>query len=224
VPVTDGEVLPGLWRFEAAHPEWTEEDGGEEGWEPVVAWWALQSSRGLLLIDPLISDWDRLDRMIERAGGCAGVVRTVHWHQRSAAEAVARYGTALWARPDPDGNVRVPPDHPLGADEELYDGIRAISVERSDEIAVWLPAQAALLFGDAMLRHVAGQLHVCPDSWLQPEGGRARLRELLAGLTRFPIEHVLVSHGPFIRGDGLQSLQAALGLEGHPDADASPAA
>jgi len=34
------EILPGLWRFETLHPEWTPQDGGAEGWEQSVAWWA----------------------------------------------------------------------------------------------------------------------------------------------------------------------------------------
>ncbi len=77
-----------------------------------------------------------------------------------------------------------------------------LSVERVDEIALWLPAQAALLFGDAMLRRATGQLRLCPNSWTQPNGGPARLRAVLGGLTRFPVEHVLVSHGPLVLGGG----------------------
>jgi hypothetical protein len=51
---SSGEILQGLWRFEAVHPEWTEDKGGEEGWEPLVAWWAISTIAGLLLIDPLV--------------------------------------------------------------------------------------------------------------------------------------------------------------------------
>jgi hypothetical protein len=94
--------------------------------------------------------------------------------------------------------------------ERLFGGLLALDVERADEIALWLPAQAALLFGDAMLRGDAGELHVCPDSWLQPDGGRARLRAVLSSLTEFPVEHILVSHGPLVLGDGLSSFEAAV--------------
>jgi len=41
---------------------------------------------------------------------------------------------------------------PLGA----VDGLRVIDVERADEIALWLPRQRALVFGDAMIRTQAG--------------------------------------------------------------------
>ncbi len=75
---------------------------------------------------------------------------------------------------------------------------------------VW-PVTEALLFGDAMLRRHAGELRRCPDSWLAPEGGHARLRTVLAGLSELPVEHVLVSHGPLVLGRGRASLRAALG-------------
>ena len=101
-------------------------------------------------------------------------------------------------------------DHLATDGEALPGGLRAFDVERDDEIALWLPAQAALLFGDAMLRSVSGELRVCPDSWTQPEGGPARLRTLLGGLATLDIEHVLVSHGPLALGDGLPSLKAAV--------------
>jgi hypothetical protein len=204
------EVLRGLWRFTAAHPEWTEEEGGDDGWDEVVAWWAVSTTRGMLLIDPLISDWGELDRMVGAHGGCAGVLRTVHWHQRSVGEASDRYAAPIWAMPSPTPENRQPLDHALSDGEQLWDGIQVFSVERDDEIALWLPSQAALLFGDAMLRRDTGELRVCPDSWLQPQGGPARLRSLLGALTRFPVEHVLVSHGPLVLDGGLDSLQAAV--------------
>jgi glyoxylase-like metal-dependent hydrolase (beta-lactamase superfamily II) len=205
-----GEVLQGLWRFESVHPEWTEEEGSEEGWEPDVAWWALAGPSGLVLIDPLVFDWPGLDRLVEDRGGCAGIVRTCHWHQRSIAEAAARYGAAVWAEPPAGDTPSHPFDHPVTAGQELIDGLVAHDVERADEIALWLPAQAALLFGDAMLRTGSGELRVCPDSWLQPDGGPARLRAVLAHLAELPVEHVLVSHGPLVLGDGGASLRAAL--------------
>ena len=206
-----GEILQGLWRFEAVHPEWTEDQGGEEGWDPLVAWWAISTITGLLLIDPLVVDWDELDRMIDEHRGCTGVVRSIHWHQRDVAAAASRYGAGVLARHPPDGAPLVSLDRALADGEELWDGIRVLSVERADEIALWLPVQAALLFGDGMLRRPTGQLRVCPDSWTQPNGGPARLRAVLGGLTRFPFEHVLVSHGPLVLGGGRQSLEDAIG-------------
>ncbi len=204
-----GEILPGLWRFEALHPEWTDEGGGEEGWEQSVAWWAIAVAPGLVLVDPLVVDWPALDRLVRGHGGCAGIVRTCHWHQRSIAEAAVRYGAGVWAKPPPNGTASDPFDHAVADGELVFDAVRVLDVERADEIALWLPAQAALAFGDAMLRTAAGDLQRCPASWLQPEGGPARLQAVLSGLNRFPVAHVLVSHGPLVLGDGPESLVAA---------------
>jgi len=48
------EVLTGVWRDVARHPEWTEDEGGEDGWEPDVAWHAVATNDGLVLVDPLV--------------------------------------------------------------------------------------------------------------------------------------------------------------------------
>jgi hypothetical protein len=210
MPELDQEVLPALWQFLAQHPEWTEQDGDEDGWDPLVAWWAIGTSRGLLLVDPLIADWAEFDRFVAARGGCAGVVRTCHWHQRSVAAVAARYSAPVWAMRSAQFEPRHPFDHGLRDQDQLWDGIQAFFLERDDEIALWLPQHAALLFGDAMLRRGQGQLRVCPASWTQPAGGPDRLRVLLGALSELPVEHVLVSHGPLVAGDGLASLQAAL--------------
>jgi hypothetical protein len=204
-----GEIIEGLWRFEALHPEWTEQEGGEEGWEPSVAWWAVAVADGFVFIDPLVDDWDALDRLLAGQGGCTGVVRTCHWHQRSVPDVVSRYDVEVWARPYSDAGVRYDADHAVSDRDELFDEWRVIDVERADEFALWLPRQRTLVFGDAMIRTRAGELRVCPESWTQPAGGPARLRSLLGDLARLPVEHVLVSHGPLVLGDGLASLRNA---------------
>jgi glyoxylase-like metal-dependent hydrolase (beta-lactamase superfamily II) len=208
--VQTGQILPGLWRFEARHPEWTEDEGGGDGWDPLVAWWAVASSQGLLLIDPLVDAWASLDGLVEQAGGCAGVIRTCHWHQRTIGEASARYSAPVWAQPPGEGVPRHPYDIALRDGDELLDGITATDVERDDEVALWLPEQRGLVFGDAMIRRSSGELRVCPDSWTQPDEGPERLRAILRALSQRPVEHVLVSHGPLVLGDGAESLHLAL--------------
>jgi glyoxylase-like metal-dependent hydrolase (beta-lactamase superfamily II) len=205
------QIIEGLWRFEALHPDWTEQEGGEDGWDQAVAWWAVAAAGGLALIDPLVDGWDAVDRLVASSGGCIGVVRTCHWHQRSIAAVASRYDVDIWARPHPDGGVAYAVDHPVGDRDELFGELLVVDVERADEIALWLPRQRALIFGDAMIRTGAGELSMCPESWTQPEGGPARLRSLLSALTRLPVEHVLVSHGPLALGDGLASLRSATG-------------
>jgi Metallo-beta-lactamase superfamily len=204
-----GQIMEGLWRFEALLPDWTEHEGGEEGWEQSVAWWAVAAADGVVLVDPLVDDWDALDQLLTGGGGCSGVVRTCNWHQRSIPDVVSRYDVGVSARPNPDGRARYACDHDVNDRDELFDGLRAIDVERADEIALWLPRQRALVFGDAMIRTRAGELRVCPESWTQPAGGPPRLRSLLGALSGLPVEHVLVSHGPLVLGDGGASLRSA---------------
>lgn len=204
------QILPGLWRFEALHPEWTEDAGGEDGWEQLVAWWALNSDDGLLLIDPLVEDWTALDQLVAEHGGVAGVIRTIHWHQRSVSEAAERYSSQVWAKPPPDGASKQPFDRAVHDGDELFEVLRVTEVERADEVALWLAEQRALLFGDAMIRRPDGELRVCPASWLQPDGGPDRLRQILRRLGELPVEHVLVAHGPLVLGDGAKALASAL--------------
>jgi Metallo-beta-lactamase superfamily len=173
-----------------------------------VAWWAIATRHGLVLIDPLVDDWDALDQLVADRGGCAGIVRTCHWHQRSVSEVASRYDAEVWAKRH-RGRVPDACDRAISDRDELFDELGVFDVERDDEIAVWLPRQAALVFADAMVRTRAGDLRVCPESWTQPAGGPARLRTLLRALTVLTIEHVLVSHGPLVLGGGSASLRTA---------------
>jgi hypothetical protein len=207
---TTGEIIEGLCRFASLHPEWTEDEGGDEdGWEQQVAWWAVATPHGVVLIDPLVDDWDALDQLVADHGGCAGIVRTCRWHQRGVSDVASRYSAEVWAKQHTDAHVPYAFDRAISDRDELFDELHVFDVERADEIAVWLPRQSALIFADAMLRTRAGDLRVCPDTWTQPEGGPARLRSLLSALTLLPAEHVLVSHGPLVLGGGGESLRTA---------------
>ncbi len=126
-------------------------------------------------------------------------MRTIHWHQRSVTSAAARYNASVWAMQSLDFEPRQPFDHALRDHGELWNGILAF-LEHDDEIALWLPQQAALLFGDAMLRRRDDQLRVCPDSGTQPADAADRLRTLLGELSQLSVEHVRVSHGPLVTG------------------------
>lgn len=205
-----GEVLDRLWRFEAVHPEWIEGDG----WDPEVAWWALATAAGLVLIDPLVEDWQALDRLVEQAGGCAAIVRTCLWHERSIPQAHERYGADVWARTQAGHASPRHFDRIAEPGQPLPGGIEAIDVIRDDEIGLWLPEHEALLFGDVMLRDRDGTLTMCPESWVARAGGRARLRTVLSPLLERAPRHVLVSHGPLVLDDGPRSLARALAEPG----------
>jgi hypothetical protein len=200
------EVADGLWQFAARHPEWEE---GED-WSAEVNWWAHATDAGLLLIDPLVEDWPALERLAEAHGGCAGIVRTCHWHQRSIPEAASRLGAPVWAARSTDGRRLEPSDRELADGETLPGGVRVIVVERADELALWLPGPSALVFGDAMVRDEDGVLSVCPPSWTQPPDGRQALIAHLERLAELEPDHVLVSHSGLVTGDGSAALRRAV--------------
>ncbi len=125
-------------------------------------------------------------------------------------DAANRYSAEVWAKAHGEGEPGLYAfDRAVGEGDELFDGVRVFDVERGDEIALWLPRQAALVFGDAMIRTSVCELRMCPASWTQPAGGAARLRALLGALTELPVERVLVAHGPLVLGGGGQSLRTA---------------
>ena len=203
------QILPGVWRLEALHPDWEEAEGGEDGWEASGAGWALVGQGGLLLVDPRVDDWSELDCLVETHGGCAGVVRTVHWHQRDVPEAAGRYGAAVWAAAPPRNGTWPAFDEPLVGERSPV-GVTAYPLARADEVALWFASHAALLFGDAMLRRPSGELHICPESWLSSSEEHERMRAQLRALTRLPVEHLLLAHGSPVLGNGAAALTAAL--------------
>ena len=210
---TPTEILPGLWRGEAIHPEWTAEeaDGSEPGWEPEVGWLALETGDGLVLIDPLVEEWAWLDERVASAGGCLGIVRTIHWHQRSVAEAADRYDARVWARQAPPSLSSGPFDEPVARVGVLPGVGVGYWVGDGDELALWIPSKETVVFGDAMLRDQDGTLRRCPDSWLdvghrEPE----RLRADLQVLIPLAPKHVVVSHGQVVLDDGPAAFERAV--------------
>jgi glyoxylase-like metal-dependent hydrolase (beta-lactamase superfamily II) len=192
------ELRPGLWRWTTRHPEWPPggEPGSEDDWPPDVGSVGYAGPDAFVLIDPLVDQatWPRLDDLVAAHGKQVSVLTTVRWHERSAAEATARYDAA-----------RTPPE-----------SVRAFPIERADETVYWIEEHGALVPGDRLLNYGRG-LFVCPESWLdyieriagsKPSG--AELREALRPLLQLPIELVLVSHGEPVLANGHAALASAL--------------
>ncbi len=189
------EVAPGLYRWTARHPAW--EPGAEpdspDDWPPEVGSVAYVRSGEIVLIDPMVADWDALDTLV--AGLPVLVLTTLRFHGRSRDEVVERYGARLVSVRDP-----------------APEGVERIPIEDADETMVWLPEHAALVPGDRLIGDGRGGLRMCPESWLGylPELGLAGLREALAPLLELPVQRVLVSHGEPVLADGGAAIRAAL--------------
>ena len=185
------ELAPGLWRWTAPHPDWTDGDD----WEQEVGCVYYEAPDATVLIDPLVPTgaerdrfYEALDRDVERRGRPLAIVLTCEWHGRSSQELAERYGAAGEARR----------------------GLEAHELPEIEERIWWLPEHGALVPGDVLLGDGAGGVRVCPDSWLgeraTPESIRADLRRLL----EFPVERILVSHGEPVVEHGMAALERAL--------------
>jgi glyoxylase-like metal-dependent hydrolase (beta-lactamase superfamily II) len=197
------ELAPGLWRWTTAHPDWTPEQGGPEGWERDVGSVYCEANGEVLLVDPLVPTdederqrfWAALDRDVTRARA-THVLLTCAWHARSSAEIIGRYGSRLWA--PADGTSSLPP------------GVQAVAAALEDEVLLWLPSHAALIAGDTLLGDGSGGVRMCPDSWLEkrdPAAVRAALRERLGELE---IRFLLPSHGDALTSGAAEALARAV--------------
>jgi hypothetical protein len=191
------QVAPGLRRWTARHDHWEEDVGSL----------AVETSDGLVLIDPIDPP-----REVARADH---VLVTVYWHARSTGELGAKrvWASARSNRPLKTRGVDV--TDPFHTGDELPGGIRAFQTARSAEVVYWLPDHRALVVGDVLLgagakpRPTSDPLRLCPERWLG-KGTHDELRKTLRPLLDLPVERVLVSHGVPILSGGKHALAAAL--------------
>jgi hypothetical protein len=175
-----------VWRLR--HLAWRE---GND-WDPFVTSTCVESGGETLLLDPLAPPddddpvWQRLEA---RPPTVVAILKPDHvrdvdlFVRRYGARA---YGPRLFWRDD------IPDTKLIGVDpgDELPGGLRALYDGRNRaETPVWLPAQRALVFADA-LTYADGELRVWSTPWHEQRVLPA-LRELLD----LPFEHVVVSHG-----------------------------
>jgi hypothetical protein len=194
------EIVPGLLRWTAPHPDWepSATDAGTGEWDQSVGSVLYELPDVVALIDPLLPSEDRagflhwLDSRI--ANRAVSILTTIRWHRRDREELAERYRsstTRAWNAVPP----QIKPQPLAGAGETMF----------------WLPAVAALVPGDRLLGAPGGGLRLCPESWLKEvHVNRHGLAELLRPLVQLPIERVLVSHGEPVLRDGSAALVRAI--------------
>ena len=187
------EIAPGLRRWTAWHEHWEEQVGSV----------AVDTPDGLVLIDPLDPPPD-LSRPKH-------VLLTVYWHARGASGLKAR----VWAPSRSQRPLRNRGVEAAAASEELPGGIVPFPTARAAESVYWLPEHRAVVVGDVLLgagakpRATDEPLRLCPQQWL----GKPTLEDLrtsLRPLLELPVEHVLVSHGRPVVGNGKRELARVL--------------
>jgi hypothetical protein len=211
------EVAPGLWHWNAPHPEWKPSNRGKDGlgWDQIVSSYGLVADDSFVLIDPQVPEdegeaarlWDALDRDVA-AHGPPAIVISVHWHTRSAEDIAGRYdGSSTWAPADADeAHGRARATRPYDTGEELPAGIRVFDVAMPGERALYLPSHKAIVFGDAVLDGV----RLLPGSWLEKGTTRQDVADALRPLLDEEIELVLLTHGGPVSDGAREQLERAL--------------
>lgn len=194
------ELAPGLWRWSAPHPDWKPgaDPGSSADWDQMVGSVLYEAPDAVVLLDPLLPVEDRdgflgwLDGRV--AGRALSILTTTRWHRRDRELLAERYranSSRAW-NVVPAG---VEPKPMRGGGETIY----------------WLPGVGALVFGDTLIGAGAGEVRVCPESWLSDvRVDRAGLAHLMRPLIELPVELLLVSHGQPLLHDGRAALARAL--------------
>jgi glyoxylase-like metal-dependent hydrolase (beta-lactamase superfamily II) len=185
------ELEPGLWYWVAPHPEWTEKDGGPQGWPQEVTSYAWDDGVQLLLVDPLALPPD-LERLVTERE--PAIVLTCPWHERDARALAERLGAAIHVPPPEEGSGDSVTGRRFSAGDRLSIGIEAFPGNEPNDLVLWAPSRQALFVGDTLIDRGNGL--ELPETWLREgvsaQERRAALRELLD----LPVEHVLPTHGP----------------------------
>lgn len=218
------EVAPGIHRWTAPHPEWRPK--AEE-----VNSYALDTGDALLVIDPLVpSEGDerrsqvlaQLDRLAATARRVELLV-TIPYHARSSEQLYERFAprqpTRIWGHANVRRRLRA--ETPLelvptgaagtaapvaGGAAEAY----AIGRPRRSEHPIYVPALRAVAFGDAVVGAQGGLRFWNQSDTTGPEWYRDVFAPSLAPLTERQVEHILVTHGPPVIGDGRRQLRLCL--------------
>lgn len=204
------ELRPGLWHWQAPHPEWTP----DEPWPEVISSYAIDDGERLLLVDPLAVPDELLRLAAERS---RVVVLTAPWHERDARQLVDALRTPVFT-PPPDtaadlmrkygitaeqagdgssdlhwllaeGNGVA---HLFGAGDRLPFGIEAFLGRESNDLVLWLERLGAVLPGDTLVDWGEG---FDVNRWLRDGVTREDVVERLRQLLTLPVELVLPSHG-----------------------------
>jgi len=218
------ELAPGIHRWTAPHPEWRSKV--EE-----VQSYALVDGEVLLLIDPMLPGDDderrrpllaEIDGLIDAARRLELIV-TIPYHTRSAETLYERYSrtlpTLIWGHPGVKKRLtRLAPLEviPMGAAGTAAPiageaaAAYTIGRPRRTEHPVYVPALRAVAFGDAVVGADGGLRFWNQSSGTGADWYRDVFAPTVAPLTELDLEHVLVTHGPPVIGEGRRALEECL--------------
>jgi glyoxylase-like metal-dependent hydrolase (beta-lactamase superfamily II) len=184
------ELRQGIWRWEARHPGWSEDDGGPDGWGPEVVSYAIDTGERLLLVDPL-----GMPAQAEElaSGRETAIVLTCPWHERDARAVGERLGAPVFVPPPDDGENDPTPGTVFAAGDRLPGGVEAFPGIEPNDLVLWVERHRALVLGDTLVDRGEG-LEI-PLTWLR-DVTLAEVLATLRPLLDLPVELVLPTHGP----------------------------
>lgn len=184
------ELRDGIWRWEARHPSWSEDDGGPDGWGPEVASYAIDTGELLLLVDPLAVPAE----VEELASGREPViVLTCPWHERDARAVGERLGAPIFVPPPDEGDENPTPGSVFAAGDRLPGGVQTFAGIEPNDLVLFIEPHQALVLGDTLVDRGEG-LEI-PLTWLR-DVTLAEVLATLRPLLDLPVEIVLPTHGP----------------------------
>jgi glyoxylase-like metal-dependent hydrolase (beta-lactamase superfamily II) len=184
------QLREGIWRWEARHPSWTEDDGGPDGWGPQVTSYAIETGGRLLLIDPLAAP-DDAEQLA--SGRDPAIVLTCPWHERDARVLGERLGAPIYVPPPDEGDQDPTPGAVYAAGEQLPGGVQSFPGIEPNYLVLWIVDRRALVLGDTLVDRGEG-LEI-PLTWLR-DVTLSEVLTTLRPLLDLPVELVLPTHGP----------------------------
>ena len=205
------ELSPGLWHWEAPHPQWRP----TEPWSEHVSSYAIDDGDRLLLLDPLAVPAELLDLASRQE---TAIVLTAPWHERDAESLVDQLGVpvytplpdtaqyiietygvtaeqagdgapdVVWLLREGKGEARV-----YSAGDRLPFGADVFPGHKPNDTVLWVESVGAIVSGDTLVDFGRG-LEI-NERWLRPGVTREQVADGLRPLLALPVEHVLMTHG-----------------------------
>jgi glyoxylase-like metal-dependent hydrolase (beta-lactamase superfamily II) len=205
------ELRPGLWHWEAPHPDWSP----SEPWTENVSSYAIDDGERLWLFDPLAPPPEITELAAERE---TAIVLTAPWHERgtrslverfrlpvftplpeTAEDLMQKYGITAeqagdgspdlaWLVRENKGEAR-----PYAPGDRLPFGAEAYPGREPQDVVLWIESHRTVISGDTLVDF--GQGLEIPLGWLREAVTREQVVEGLRPLLELPVEHVLPTHG-----------------------------
>jgi len=180
------ETRPGVYLWQAKHPDWEPDDG----WDELVSAYALDDGERLIIIDPIAPPAELEQLAAERD---ATIVLTCPWHVRDSEALAERLSVPLYTPPPDPGDPGPRGATVYRAGDPLPAGLEAFRGLEDGDLVLWSQRHAAVIPGDSLIDR--GEGLVLPLDWAQRRGDPDAIRQSLTPLLERDVEVVLPTHG-----------------------------